>query len=701
MSDTPTLILCAFRPTLFERRPTLRTDPLTARTVELRPLDETASEELVRLLLGVEQAPEETVRLLVTRSEGNPFYMEELIRMLVDDGLIVTDDDERRMLAARSESLKVPITLTGVLQARVDALPVAERTILQQASVIGRTFWDDALSHLADLNLDQLEPRLASLEERSMIFLRDGTTLEGTRERIFKHAIFRDVVYQTVLKEERQRYHVRAAEWLVRHAPSLESHAALIAGHLHEGGKPADAAVWFTRASRHAAGRFANQEAVELFGRALELTPAQELQPRFDLHRQREQVLDAMGDREQQEMDVEALESLGARLGPTPMAEAHLRRCNLGLVTGDYESAAAAAARAAELARDRRLRSVEARARLREGQVELSRGHYDQARSPLEQALQLAQTSELAEVRAGSLRSLSVAHHYQGRNREAEELAREALAIYQERQDLRGQSQTLNTLGGISSGQGDLGKAMEAFREAMEVASLIGDQRSRSMPIVNLGITMDQLGRYEDARSLLDEFLEIKRAIGDRPGEVWGLNHQGLLLHHLGCHDQAEENCRQALALSRELGDRNSEGSALTFLGHSLLAQGRGSEAEAVYGEALTVREQLKQEYLAAEVQAGLARVPHRSGDLPQALARVEKILGRLPADGAEEPLRVAWTCFEVLRDAGDRRADEVLELAHDELTRLADRISDPESRRSFREAVAVHRRIEEAWVDR
>ena len=88
------------------------------------------------------------IDLVVSRSEGNPFYLEELIKMLIEDGVIVADADHWRVEHARLAEARVPPTLTGVLQSRLDALPPAERATLQQASVVGRVFWDAAVARL-------------------------------------------------------------------------------------------------------------------------------------------------------------------------------------------------------------------------------------------------------------------------------------------------------------------------------------------------------------------------------------------------------------------------------------------------------------------------------------------------------------------------------------------------------------------------
>ena len=104
---------------------------------------------MTQTLRQIPNTPPELVDLIVSRSEGNPFYLEELIKMLVEDGVIVAESEQWRVEVARLAETRVPPTLTGVLQARIDALAPEERATLQRASVIGRVFWDAAAERLA------------------------------------------------------------------------------------------------------------------------------------------------------------------------------------------------------------------------------------------------------------------------------------------------------------------------------------------------------------------------------------------------------------------------------------------------------------------------------------------------------------------------------------------------------------------------
>jgi predicted ATPase len=144
--DLPMMVLCLTRPGLAQRRPRWGGGTSNHERVELAPLSKRDSGELVESLLRRIATVPAALRDLVTNSaEGNPYFMEELIAMLIDDGVIVAGGDPWRVEADRLVNVHIPSTLAGVLQARLDGLPPTEKMVLQQASVVGHVFWDEPL----------------------------------------------------------------------------------------------------------------------------------------------------------------------------------------------------------------------------------------------------------------------------------------------------------------------------------------------------------------------------------------------------------------------------------------------------------------------------------------------------------------------------------------------------------------------------
>jgi class 3 adenylate cyclase/tetratricopeptide (TPR) repeat protein len=205
--DTPLLLLNLTRPSFFEQHPDGYQFAERHARIELQPLDKTYSHELVDLLLNrLPEVPAALRALLTGGAEGNPFYMEELVKMLIDGGVILAEPNGWRVLPEKLLVARIPSTLTGVLQARLDALPPRERRALQQAAVVGHVFWDRAL--------DAVDPAavqvLPSLLRKHLIVRYDSPAVDDTREYAFQHNLLHQVAYDGVLQAPKRAAHAAA-----------------------------------------------------------------------------------------------------------------------------------------------------------------------------------------------------------------------------------------------------------------------------------------------------------------------------------------------------------------------------------------------------------------------------------------------------------------------------------------------------------
>ena len=161
------------------------------------------------MLKKLPEIPAALRELLTSSAEGNPFYMEELLKMLIDQGAVETGEPWK-VNAERLVVTQVPPTLTGVLQARLDGLPAPEKRALQQASVVGAVFWDQALAAVEAEAAEQL----LALVKRELALPRADAQLDGLREYAFRHQVLHQVTYDTVLKRHKREGHARVAQWL-------------------------------------------------------------------------------------------------------------------------------------------------------------------------------------------------------------------------------------------------------------------------------------------------------------------------------------------------------------------------------------------------------------------------------------------------------------------------------------------------------
>jgi class 3 adenylate cyclase/tetratricopeptide (TPR) repeat protein len=207
----PLLIVCTARPAIFERHSGWGTSHANSTVVTLAPLSDDETADVVTALLG-EGVPENVERELLENAEGNPLYVGEYARMLVDRGFLRREDGEWRIEA--DEELPLPESVQAIIAARVDALPSEEKRLLQAAAVIGRVFWLGAVAALTRLPHYVVGERLERLEAKSFLRRDPASTVGGEAQYSFHHVLVRDIAYGQVPRGTRSDDHAQAAQWL-------------------------------------------------------------------------------------------------------------------------------------------------------------------------------------------------------------------------------------------------------------------------------------------------------------------------------------------------------------------------------------------------------------------------------------------------------------------------------------------------------
>jgi class 3 adenylate cyclase/tetratricopeptide (TPR) repeat protein len=207
------LFICPSRPELTSGRPTWGGGRRNFSAVALDPLTEQESEHLIRALLDIDDLPDHVRRQIVTRAEGNPFFLEEIIRQLIDSG-IVSHEGGRWRAAEGAGAVVIPDTVQGVLAARIDLLDPPHKRVLQAAAVVGRTFWPGPVARLLNGEAGAMDGALAELEDRDLVRSRVASAVAGQPEFVFKHVLTRDVAYETLPRRERAGAHTAVGSWI-------------------------------------------------------------------------------------------------------------------------------------------------------------------------------------------------------------------------------------------------------------------------------------------------------------------------------------------------------------------------------------------------------------------------------------------------------------------------------------------------------
>ncbi len=661
--DLSMLVVAFTRPLLLDHRPDWGREDASASRIQLVPLGSTHSRALAdELLQAVDDVPAGLRELITGSGDGNPFFMEEIVKMLLDEGTIVPTGSGRwRVSAQRLQAARVPTTLAGVLQARLAVLRAEERIALKQASVIGFMFWDQALAAL-----DSESPRaLDRLAGREFVVAQRSSAFEGAREFTFQHHLMHQFTYDSLLKRDRRVYHARAAVWLAALASERGIEYLGATGDHHErAGQPLEAASYYTRAAESAAARDAREAAVDYAGRALPLVAADDHGTRWRLIGLREKLLANQDDRPRHNADLDALQALAEALDDdAKRAEALLRRASAHTDQGEY-------------------RLIDTVAR---------------------QALMFAERAGDAVTAARAYGKLAVASRRMGDFVVARQQAQTGLELARQCGDRAAEGALLRSLSAILNEGGDLLAGHELEWQSLAICRETGDRGSEANALNGLGDSCIRLGKYAAARQHFGECLRLADKLGRPDIECLANINLAAVSHLQGDQAAAVAQASAAAAIAVAIGARDLEAAALLPLGLAQVALRDDDAARTSLTRSRDLFTLNGGPHLALEPTAGLALLSVAQGDAAGAIAEVDRILSHLCVggrlDGTEEPFRIRLACHQVLASLGDPRAGDVLAAAHAELHLHAQRITDDDTRQRYLHDVPHHHAIGVAWA--
>jgi class 3 adenylate cyclase/tetratricopeptide (TPR) repeat protein len=533
--DAPLLIISLARAELLDVRPGWGGGRLRATAIELEPLGREESEELVEALATDGPIDAETLEALLEKTEGNPLFVEETVRMLAEC--------EGRPLSEFAE--RIPDTLQALIAARIDRLPPEEKTVLQRASVIGRTFWGGAIKELAT-EVDELDSVLETLLLREFLVPELRSSISGETAYRFKHVLIREVAYSGLSKSARAGLHERFAHWLRERAGDelLEirayhlDHAAALIAEL-DGGPPAElaheAAEALETAGRRSLAREAHRSARKQLLRALELEPT--LERRYQAAR------------------------AAWRLGDMPAVSKEMERVRAeAAAEGDRWCEARALAALAEVALNRDA-DVEEASRLAALALEVADGND-------------------YESRFDALHVLNTGAWWRGRLTDSERYARDQLALAEEagrgisRAGPPSISRACTTHGRNTS------LAAPLYARALELAEQSGSIVARGHALASAGDFAIYRDDYEEAQRLLEEARPLFEEAGVASSLGRVLYRLAVVAWHQGDLDRAERLSRDSIRTLAPLEDRGTLCEAQRRLAEVLLEKGKVDEAE-------------------------------------------------------------------------------------------------------------------------
>ncbi|HEU4599815.1 MAG TPA: hypothetical protein VFS26_08715, partial [Solirubrobacterales bacterium] len=580
VEGTKTMVMVNYRP---EYNATWRrTDHY--RQIELAPLGPEDTDALLRDLAGEDPSLDGLAELIHERTAGNPFFIEEIVRELVESGHLDGVRGAYR-LARPVEDTRVPASVQAVLAARIDRLRPDAKRLLQIASVIGREVGERMLARSATQAPEDLEAALGELIQAGFVF---EAELYPERVFAFSHPLTREVAYGSQLSAQRAATHAATARALIDLNPDRHDElAALIANHFEEGREPLEAARWFARAA-HWAGHSQPHDALRLWRKVTDLVAeVEESEETLALAvSSRLLQLDyawrvGMRPEEEDRLESEA-ERLATQIGDL-RSLALLRLLGSGRPgferkMEDWLAGSEEANRLAEQSGDRDLRAA---VRAAGSYAYMCGGDFDRLDRAADEVLAVVGDDPgvgagivIGSPAAWALMCKGIAARERGDLDEAERRFEAAIRTVTEQGDPETASWTRGNLADLLVDRGAVEAGVAMAQRNCELTERLGDVFSRSLALVSLCAAHLAAEEYAAALEAVDKAERLYRDAMGNGGEVWSLRaaYRAEALRGLGRADEAVEIAEGAA--------RNAEANGILWpLPRALLALGRAREA--------------------------------------------------------------------------------------------------------------------------
>lgn len=731
----PIMFLCLYRPD-FEH--SWAQKPYYTE-IRLERLSDASSLELVKDLLGAERVPSHFQQLILEKTDGNPFFIEELIRSLRDERAIWVEEGEVKVGPALSEVM-IPDTVEEIIMARIDRLPGPTKAVVQEAAAIGRSFRYEVLERI-HTGTNHLSRHLATLATLGFI-ARSGT--EGVSnappkelEYHFEHAMIQEVAYNSLLLSRRRELHGRIGECLEELYPDRrEEFLDLLAHHYYHSDNVEKALQYSIKAAAKAKQVYAADVAVLYCGRGLEILDRMERTPertkeRVELLRDLGDIYGLTGHFDQAAGYWREILQLGKETGdPAIEAVAHQGLAGVCWQQGEFDEAREHYRLALAVRRslndlvgqsqsllgigvsyhqqgdyERAREAFEECLQIQEpaegpylgavynnlGDIYCRLGEYEKARQYLDKSLKIARdgtqtTPPDKRMEAYSLGLLALAHANMGNYAEALKHLERCLALAEEIDEPTLQCEALRDKAFYHANLGQFEDALTCATKSLQVAENFHMQTGIAEAKAALAEVYCMLGDCSRAQSLCEEALQLAESLGSRKVKAHALRILGSIYHALGDNEKAISTLKESLHIAEEIKLKEAEVSASAACMDALLQAGRTQEASQSARETMQIALQMGNRHLEAVCHLIQADIEARRHNYQAALENAERALDI----GEELNLHeISWQSHAQIGQtlmAQGRACDALVHLrrAADIIQSLADGIPDKQRRRAY-----------------
>lgn len=547
--------------------------------VELNRLDRNGTEFLICNTLGSCQFESMFFKKIFKETEGTPFFILEVVKLLAEEGAIKQDAKGVWKLTTDLRVMDIPSKVYDVVGRRLDRLMEDQRRILDCASVIGEEFESEILSKVTGMGKLHLLENLNQIEKRHKLIY------SSQKKYKFDHAKIREVLYNSLMDELKQEYHKLVADAIAElHAQDIDDVAGELAYHYFKANDD-KAREYLVKAGDKATEKFENEEAIEIYEKSLSVIPEKE---KPAIYEKLAQVQALTGNYEQAISNLLKINELAQDMETKArmlrkVSELHHRR-------DEYPESLAALEEAKRYLPDGS--AEHGRISQSEGLIYRLKGDFDKALVLFKSALNTFEgTGGKPEDIGDIFIEIGYIHWLKGEYEQALDYYQRSLSIMKDSDDQYGIATALNNIGNVHHKRGELDKALECHSSSLEKFERIGDKRGIALSLHNIGIVHLYNGHLDKASEFYLRGLEMFEKTGNKWGVMHSLCGQAETNLGLGQPLTSLEMAERALAIAIEIGAKGDEGMSRRILGMAYRDNKDWEKAESEFERAKAIIE--------------------------------------------------------------------------------------------------------------
>ena len=557
--------------------------------ISLKRLDQDSVNLLLNDILEDIQIKEELVNKIYVESEGNPFFLLEVIRMLVEEGYIYRSASGWEIKLG-FEDLNIPSKVYDIVARRVDRLINEHRELLECASVIGEEFESGVIGNIMDIN------RVNLLKNLNVIERNHNLIHAINRKYRFDHSKIREVLYNGIIEELREEFHKMVAE--TYEGMNREGRPELIyelAKHWYKGGVYERAYGYYEQAAELAKNSYANKQAIEFYNRLLEIIPKLDtLEDKNEktihyLHQKGDCLKtigewDDAGDAYSKSIDISVELDHGKLI-----ADCKVKLGNLRLREARYHESLELYKESMQLYKELGDEKKYCESLGNIGSVYNSISEYDKAMVCLGEMQEMVEKLQDPELMSKLYGNMGSAHYGRGELMESLEFYKKKLKIEEERDDLLEIGYSMVNMASIYVRLQEYDKCMDICDKVLDIAKKTGDKLMEQNALGKLGISYAERGNYSKGLDYYMRKLNLTEKMGDRRSSGYVANNIGELYKEMGEYEKALEYYEMDMEISKEVGDKKGYSITMGNMGNLYKLMGDLHKAEELLDQTISI----------------------------------------------------------------------------------------------------------------